>query len=154
MTKEVCSNIGLWLLFTLLIGNYVVNLEGSHHVYKRLSQSTNTKSPSVNQPYRTGFHFQPPKNWMNGMFKMPYQSQSQCQNIVSLLSNLCFVLFCFSFWFVFGQNGLIIGHEQILMVSFFFSYFSYLILFLLLVNSSSYPIDRSFPLETRIFIVF
>ncbi|KAG7631147.1 Concanavalin A-like lectin/glucanase domain superfamily [Arabidopsis suecica] len=65
MTKEVCSNIGLWLLLTLLIGNYVVNLEASHHVYKRLTQSTNTKSPSVNQPYRTGFHFQPPKNWMN-----------------------------------------------------------------------------------------
>ncbi|XP_010465247.1 PREDICTED: beta-fructofuranosidase, insoluble isoenzyme CWINV1-like [Camelina sativa] len=65
MTREVFSNIGLWLLFTLLIGNYVVDLEASHHVYERLLQSTNTESPSVNQRYRTGFHFQPPKNWMN-----------------------------------------------------------------------------------------
>jgi hypothetical protein len=97
MTKEVCSNIGLWLLLTLLIGNYVVNLEASHHVYKRLTQSTNTKSPSVNQPYRTGFHFQPPKNWMNGMTKMPYQPQSQCL-LFSLLSYLCFYFVVVRAW--------------------------------------------------------
>lgn len=93
MTKEVvCSNIGLWLLFTLLIGNYVVNLEASHYVYKRLTQSTNTKSPSVNQPYRTGFHFQPPKNWMNGMIKCHIKLNHNDKILFSFLSNLCLFL--------------------------------------------------------------
>ena len=92
MTKEVCSNIGLWLLFTLLLSNYVVDLEASHHVYNRLTQSSNIKSPSVNQPYRTGFHFQPPKNWMNGMFNtttLISASLSYC----FYFSNLLFLLY-------------------------------------------------------------
>ncbi|KAF8081439.1 hypothetical protein N665_0887s0023 [Sinapis alba] len=92
MTKEVCSYIGLWLLFTLLLSNYVVDLEASHHIYNRLTQSSNTKSPSVNQPYRTGFHFQPPKNWMNGMFITTIY-QSHCHTVFISLSNLLFLLY-------------------------------------------------------------
>ncbi|XP_010534898.1 PREDICTED: beta-fructofuranosidase, insoluble isoenzyme CWINV1-like [Tarenaya hassleriana] len=64
----MAKDIGLVVLLSLLLlGNYVVNLEASHHhhhVYKRF-QSSKAKSPPPNQPYRTGYHFQPPKNWMN-----------------------------------------------------------------------------------------
>ena len=92
MTKEVNSKIGVWLLFTLIISNYVVDLEASHHVYKRLTQSTNIKSPSVNQPYRTSFHFQPPKNWMNGTFNTTISISTSLSYCVHF-SNLLFILY-------------------------------------------------------------
>ena len=54
-----------WLLFFifLLLGCGVLELEASH-VYRNLQDSQST---SDKQPYRTSYHFQPPKNWMNGM---------------------------------------------------------------------------------------
>ncbi|GMY34604.1 beta-fructofuranosidase, insoluble isoenzyme CWINV1-like [Fagus crenata] len=53
-----------WLLFfiSLLLGCGVLELEASH-VYRNLQDSQST---SDKQPYRTSYHFQPPKNWMNG----------------------------------------------------------------------------------------
>ncbi|KAI3975378.1 hypothetical protein MKX01_004465 [Papaver californicum] len=52
----------LWLigLCTVLISHGV---EASHIIHMHL-QSYQTHS--VHQPYRTGYHFQPSKNWMNG----------------------------------------------------------------------------------------
>ncbi|KAG5036409.1 hypothetical protein JHK86_017249 [Glycine max] len=35
----------------------------THHVYRNLQSLS---SDSSNQPYRTAYHFQPPKNWING----------------------------------------------------------------------------------------
>ncbi|KAJ7963186.1 Beta-fructofuranosidase, insoluble isoenzyme like [Quillaja saponaria] len=55
----------LWLLpiLTLCLSHGVLHLEASHHVFEHL-QTVSTGS--TNQPYRTAYHFQPPKNWMNG----------------------------------------------------------------------------------------
>uniref|UniRef100_A0A2N9HKL1 Beta-fructofuranosidase n=1 Tax=Fagus sylvatica TaxID=28930 RepID=A0A2N9HKL1_FAGSY len=54
-----------WLLFfiSLLLGYGVLELEASH-VYRNLQDSQST---SDKQPYRTSYHFQPPKNWMNAL---------------------------------------------------------------------------------------
>ncbi|OVA08427.1 Glycoside hydrolase [Macleaya cordata] len=49
-------------LCSVLFG-YGVEVEASHHLYRNLQS---LQSNSINQPYRTGFHFQPSKNWMNG----------------------------------------------------------------------------------------
>ncbi|PON48157.1 Glycoside hydrolase [Parasponia andersonii] len=55
-----------WLLclLALFFSHGLVELQASHHVYGNLQVS---ESVSVqNQPYRTSYHFQPPKNWING----------------------------------------------------------------------------------------
>lgn len=66
---KVCTNIELfkmaesviWLvgLFFLLGGNVVQGSQGN---------DKNPKPSSTGQPCRTAYHFQPPKNWRNGMF--------------------------------------------------------------------------------------
>ncbi|KAK7261701.1 hypothetical protein RIF29_28018 [Crotalaria pallida] len=57
------SSILLLALFSLIYGNAVLPIEASHHVYRNLQSLS---SDSSNQPYRTAYHFQPPKNWING----------------------------------------------------------------------------------------
>ncbi|XP_018848589.1 beta-fructofuranosidase, insoluble isoenzyme CWINV1-like [Juglans regia] len=69
-----------WLVFCFLFLNHgVVELEASHQVYRDLKLSS---SPPEHQPYRTSFHFQPPKNWINdpngpmiyrGLYHLLYQ---------------------------------------------------------------------------------
>jgi len=54
MAKLNRSNIGLSLLLSMFLANFITDLEASSH-------------QDLNQPYRTGYHFQPLKNWMNGM---------------------------------------------------------------------------------------
>jgi len=51
----------LWAvgLCFLLVGDGV-EVEASHQPYRNL------QSLPREQPYRTAYHFQPPKNWMNG----------------------------------------------------------------------------------------
>ncbi|XP_021293975.1 beta-fructofuranosidase, insoluble isoenzyme CWINV1-like [Herrania umbratica] len=63
MLNMAHSFVGFFLFFALLVGHGVVELEASHHVYKNLQ--TDQSTASANQPYRTGYHFQPPKNWIN-----------------------------------------------------------------------------------------
>lgn len=58
------SSIFLVALFSLIYGNAVLPIEATHHVYNLQSLSTY----SSKQPYRTAYHFQPLKNWINGMF--------------------------------------------------------------------------------------
>ncbi|KAE8669842.1 Beta-fructofuranosidase, insoluble isoenzyme CWINV5 [Hibiscus syriacus] len=53
---------GLFLFFALLASHGIVELEASHHVYRNLETVQ-----SANQHYRTSYHFQPPKNWINGV---------------------------------------------------------------------------------------
>ncbi|RDX76680.1 Beta-fructofuranosidase, cell wall isozyme [Mucuna pruriens] len=50
-------------IFSFIYGNGVLPIEATHHVYRNLQTLS---SDSTNQPYRTGYHFQPPKNWING----------------------------------------------------------------------------------------
>lgn len=60
------SPILLLALFSLIYGNGILPIEASHHVYRNLQSLS---SDSSNQPYRTAYHFQPPKNWINGIFR-------------------------------------------------------------------------------------
>ncbi|KAL4310283.1 hypothetical protein GQ457_01G040530 [Hibiscus cannabinus] len=55
--------VGLCLFFAVLASHGFVELQASHHVYRNLE--TVQSSASADQPYRTGYHFQPPKNWIN-----------------------------------------------------------------------------------------
>ncbi|CAN1799763.1 Beta-fructofuranosidase, insoluble isoenzyme CWINV1 [Linum perenne] len=41
-------------------------LQASHHPHSTFLSSSSSSSSSRGQPYRTGYHFQPPKNWING----------------------------------------------------------------------------------------
>ncbi|CAN1218156.1 Beta-fructofuranosidase, insoluble isoenzyme CWINV1 [Linum perenne] len=51
------------VLFALLfISQVSLHLQASHHV---LHAQLSALSSSKGQPYRTGYHFQPPKNWIN-----------------------------------------------------------------------------------------
>ncbi|ESQ29974.1 hypothetical protein EUTSA_v10011339mg [Eutrema salsugineum] len=51
MAKLNRSIVGLSLLLSLLLCDFIIDLEASQQ--------------DLNQPYRTGYHFQPPRNWMN-----------------------------------------------------------------------------------------
>ncbi|GMH22050.1 hypothetical protein Nepgr_023893 [Nepenthes gracilis] len=53
----------VFFLFSLLTGH---GIEASHQIYRRLQTTAAAPSPPGHQPYRTGYHFQPPKNWING----------------------------------------------------------------------------------------
>ncbi|XP_023642153.1 beta-fructofuranosidase, insoluble isoenzyme CWINV5 isoform X1 [Capsella rubella] len=56
MANTLWYNIAIFLLISsFLADNAVVVLDAFHHVPNKIK----------NQPYRTGYHFQPPKNWMN-----------------------------------------------------------------------------------------
>ncbi|XP_027335737.1 beta-fructofuranosidase, cell wall isozyme-like isoform X2 [Abrus precatorius] len=50
----------IWILafFSVIYGG-----GATHHVYRNLQSLS---SDSSDQPYRTAYHFQPPKNWING----------------------------------------------------------------------------------------
>ncbi|KAL5160254.1 Beta-fructofuranosidase, cell wall isozyme [Glycine soja] len=52
------STILLLTFFSFIYGS-----AATHHVYRNLQSLS---SDSSNQPYRTAYHFQPPKNWING----------------------------------------------------------------------------------------
>ncbi|XWS12071.1 hypothetical protein CRYUN_Cryun37aG0059000 [Craigia yunnanensis] len=65
MQNMANSKVGFFLFFALLVGHGIVELEASHHVFKNLQTVQSTAS--TNQPYRTGYHFQPPRNWINGL---------------------------------------------------------------------------------------
>ncbi|XP_031263681.1 beta-fructofuranosidase, insoluble isoenzyme CWINV1-like isoform X2 [Pistacia vera] len=60
-------SISLVLLFSLFLGHGLVELEASHHIYNQLQISQNITYNATDQAYRTGYHFQPPKNWINGV---------------------------------------------------------------------------------------
>ncbi|CAN6573504.1 unnamed protein product [Malus baccata var. baccata] len=59
------SSLFLYCFLCLWLGHAVLRLEASHHVYRSLQTSELTSSHQDNEPYRTGYHFQPPKNWIN-----------------------------------------------------------------------------------------
>ena len=60
MANIVWCNIAMFLLVSLFLTDDAVV------VLDALDNVSNIK----NQPYRTGYHFQPPKNWMNGMMTL------------------------------------------------------------------------------------
>ncbi|KAM7483852.1 hypothetical protein LguiB_008435 [Lonicera macranthoides] len=57
----------IFLLFTCLLLDYgVLELQASHYELHYLQHLQSTTPSPANQPYRTSYHFQPPKNWING----------------------------------------------------------------------------------------
>lgn len=103
----------LWLisfLISLWLGLGVLKLEASHHVfaYSHLQTSQLSSFPTK-QPYRTAFHFQPSKNWMNGNFILnPFINSIYLIHIV-IISNWFSSLLCLPLhiyiilWFKIGQ---------------------------------------------------
>ncbi|CAB4302902.1 unnamed protein product [Prunus armeniaca] len=60
------SSFSLYCFLSLWLGQALL-LQASHHVYRNLQTSLVADSHhQVKEPYRTGYHFQPPKNWING----------------------------------------------------------------------------------------
>lgn len=57
MANLLCCNNAIILLACLFLANNTIVLEALKHSPNRIK----------NQPYRTSYHFQPPKNWMNGI---------------------------------------------------------------------------------------
>ncbi|CAN0878040.1 Beta-fructofuranosidase, insoluble isoenzyme CWINV1 [Linum grandiflorum] len=72
----------LFMFFASFIFNNGVlddlHVQASHHISNRMSLSE-TPDPPAYQPYRTGYHFQPAKNWINaplfykGIYHLFYQ---------------------------------------------------------------------------------
>jgi hypothetical protein len=62
---NIFSTIWLLPLFTFIYVNSILSIEATHHDYRNL-QSLSSHDSKPNQPYRTAYHFQPPKNWING----------------------------------------------------------------------------------------
>ncbi|XP_042518793.1 beta-fructofuranosidase, insoluble isoenzyme CWINV1-like [Macadamia integrifolia] len=64
-SKEAMAFTAFWFigLCSLLLG-YGVHVEASHKVFLNL-QSHQNATTTTHQPYRTGYHFQPAKNWIN-----------------------------------------------------------------------------------------
>ncbi|WJX86428.1 Beta-fructofuranosidase, cell wall isozyme, variant 2 [Trifolium repens] len=62
---NIFSTIWLLPLFTFIYVNSILSIEATHHDYRNL-QSLSSHDSKTNQPYRTAYHFQPPKNWING----------------------------------------------------------------------------------------
>ena len=60
LSKGVTIIVAVFSISLLLINNGV---EAFHKVYPHL-QSVSTIS--VSEVHRTGYHFQPPRNWING----------------------------------------------------------------------------------------
>nr|AFA46812.1 cell wall invertase [Manihot esculenta] len=54
-----------FFLFALFFGYGVFELEASHHIYHTFQNLQESAVSASSQPYRTSYHFQPPKNWMN-----------------------------------------------------------------------------------------
>ncbi|GLT75594.1 hypothetical protein SLA2020_473050 [Shorea laevis] len=81
------SNFFIISFLSFLLTHGILKLEASHHVHPNLQTLDESTTPaSANQPYRTGFHFQPPKNWMNdpngpviykGIYHLFYQYNPQ-----------------------------------------------------------------------------
>ncbi|KAM4110924.1 hypothetical protein ACJW30_05G029000 [Castanea mollissima] len=76
----ISSACFFFFLCSLFLSHGVLELEASHHVDQNLQVSSTT--PSKYQPYRTSYHFQPPKNWINdpngpmvyrGIYHLMYQ---------------------------------------------------------------------------------
>ena len=58
-----------FIIFSVLLCYDVVQIQASHHVSMHLQTSALSQSPRpLYQPYRTAYHFQPVKNWINGKF--------------------------------------------------------------------------------------
>uniref|UniRef100_A0A0A0KAZ1 Uncharacterized protein n=1 Tax=Cucumis sativus TaxID=3659 RepID=A0A0A0KAZ1_CUCSA len=81
-SSSLCFLNNIFLLIFLLFGHEFLQLQALHHVYRASHRTSHfVLHQHQQQPYRTSYHFQPPKNWING--------------------TLCQFLFFFFFWVFF-----------------------------------------------------
>eukprot|EP00257_Ricinus_communis_P026104 XP_025013518.1 fructan 6-exohydrolase isoform X1 [Ricinus communis] len=64
MAIAISVSLRLFFFSALFLGYGVFELEASDHISQTL-QIPEFAITATGQPYRTAFHFQPPKNWMN-----------------------------------------------------------------------------------------
>ncbi|KAI4386953.1 hypothetical protein MLD38_004826 [Melastoma candidum] len=80
-----------FILLLFLFSLSLVPLDASHEIFRNLQGIPVALS---SQPYRTGYHFQPPKNWMNdpnGQFTPPPHSVTKLLNLIILFEfDTCF----------------------------------------------------------------
>lgn len=90
----------LWFLFSLCCYCVIINnngVEGSHKIHHEYQCVPDTK---VRQVHRTGYHFQPPRNWINGtLFSNFFKPQNHKPFffISMLIDSSLFVNFLLSF---------------------------------------------------------
>lgn len=111
MANIVWCNIAIFLLVSLFLANYVVVLEALRHLPDKIK----------NQPYRTGYHFQPPKNWMNGISSYPEPILIPAHFIFLSLYFVYTIILFTHFFFVYVV-GALFQCDKILTVSYHFSY--------------------------------
>ncbi|KAM5579423.1 beta-fructofuranosidase, insoluble isoenzyme CWINV1 [Rosa sericea] len=58
-------SLRIFFFLSLLLSFGVIELEGSHHACSNLLNLELPSTCQAKEPYRTGYHFQPPKNWIN-----------------------------------------------------------------------------------------
>lgn len=61
--RKILWALPIFLLCSLAL--FIVGVEASHKVYSHLQSRS---ALDVSQVHRTGYHFQPPKHWINGKF--------------------------------------------------------------------------------------
>ena len=60
------SSASTLLIICMSVLCYRVTELHASHIYDYVHSQTVSVSPPSHQPYRTGYHFQPVKNWING----------------------------------------------------------------------------------------
>ncbi|XP_050232643.2 beta-fructofuranosidase, cell wall isozyme-like [Mercurialis annua] len=60
---NILISLKFFAIFAIFFGYGVLDLEASHHVYH--VDNLETSATAASESYRTAYHFQPPKNWMN-----------------------------------------------------------------------------------------
>ncbi|KAL2899587.1 Fructan 6-exohydrolase [Bienertia sinuspersici] len=72
------------LFVSLLLSHGVIELHASHHVYNHLQNAVTFSNslPSDDQPYRTAYHFQSLKNWIN-VWAPPIWAHSTSTDLVN-----------------------------------------------------------------------
>ncbi|KAE8646511.1 hypothetical protein Csa_015867 [Cucumis sativus] len=65
-SSSLCFLNNIFLLIFLLFGHEFLQLQALHHVYRASHRTSHfVLHQHQQQPYRTSYHFQPPKNWIN-----------------------------------------------------------------------------------------
>lgn len=60
-----------FLVIIILLLFFFNGIKASHEVFRNLQSLSSTNTIKY---HRTGYHFQPPKHWINGMYFLSYTS--------------------------------------------------------------------------------
>ena len=80
MKKLTRKNFKFFLGFLILLNYfYIYYVEASHHVFSQY-QSLEVDAVQVEHVHRTGFHFQPPRHWINGNSNFSFSNNNYLIN--------------------------------------------------------------------------